>query len=97
MITEEKRRLLEDRAAKLASFNQHPHWGELLAEFDRKRSRNEKEFTAYLASGDTQAAQRAYDRSEGFDRALKWVQSVVERAEETLERVLRESKTEEGG
>lgn len=88
MTPEEKQRLLEDRAAKLASLKTHPHWDELLAEFDRKRARNEKTYTAYLAGGDTAAAQRAYDRAEGFDAALTWVRRVVENAEDTLNKAL---------
>ena len=93
---EEKRRLLEDRAARLSSFAQHPHWGELCAEFERKRARNTKVYDAYLKEGDHVRAQREYDRAQGFDEALRWVQRTVEQAEDTLTRVLRGDQQKDG-
>lgn len=96
MTTDEKTRVLEERAARLASLKQHPHWEELCAEFERKRTRNEKVYTAYLAAGDASAAQREFDRAQGFDAALQWVVQVVERAEDTLERVIREGQEKAG-
>ena len=96
MTPEEKRQLLEDRAAKLSSFKAHPHWPELLDEFDRKRRRQEHVFTNYLKAGNAAQAQREFDRAKGFDLALQWVVSVVEHAEDTLTRALRESDDKEG-
>ena len=95
-MDEAKQRILEDRTAKLSAFKQHPSWPELLAEFDRKRRRNDRQYEAYLAAGDAGKAQRAFDRAQGFDEALRWAQAVVEKAEDTLARTvaLRETTTE---
>lgn len=95
-MDEAKRRILEDRAAKFSALKQHPSWSELLAEFDRKRRRNDRQYEAYLAAGDAGKAQRAFDRAAGIDEALRWAQAVVENAEDTLARTvaLRETTTE---
>lgn len=94
-MNEKARRELEDRAAKLAALKQHPSWEEWRSTIERRK---EKEFrtliTDYLKLGKP-VDQRAFDRVSAFYEGTDYALGCVEKAEDTLNRALREATARE--
>lgn len=89
------RKILEDRAHTLSVLQKHASWPEFKAELDRKRERERKALVGQLLTATNEDRCRLIDDHKGFDRALHWAVKVVEEAENTLERYLRQTQEAE--
>lgn len=89
MISDEKKKVLGDRARVLGKLKEHPSWEELRSEFERKRERHEKRVAGLIiARAEAPIVQREIDYIAGFWAGAKWLLDTPDMAEESLKKAL---------
>lgn len=83
-----------ERAAQLASLKKHPAWPEYIAALDGVAEATEKLLLTHMVHGDNPSLEKVY-YTRGAVYMLRSFKSVVERAEDTIERSLREADNKE--
>ena len=83
-----------ERSAKLASFKQHPAWPEYIAALDELADSSKKLLLTHMVHGEHPSLEKVY-YTRGVLDTLRSFKAVVERAEDTIERSLREANKKE--
>lgn len=83
--------VLAQRAQRLAALTQHPSYREWCDEMDRRVERDQRRLVADVTSGKP-VDQRLIDYTRGFWAGMRYALNVPDKAEDTLERALRQTE-----
>lgn len=83
-----------ERSAKLAALKKHPAWPEYIAALDGVAEATEKLLLTHMVHGEHPSLEKVY-YTRGAVYMLRSFKAVVERAEDTIERSLREANDKE--
>ena len=85
------------RSAALHALSKHPDYPRLQAEAENKIGRMGRQLVADMVTLGKPADQRLIDYTRGWIDALHWAVNLPDKAEDTLERALREDEKRKGG